>query len=408
MTRARGIASSPLAVAAVVLLLYAAFVVSVVRTSGIYTFIDQGTTFVEQGHTDPAIHIVPGRQHTGSGYDGQFFYFIALDPFTAAPYIDKPAYRYGRIAYPILARALAFGVQSAIPWTMVLINLAANALGTLALAMWLRRRGLSPWLGAIFGMAPGMLVALQYDLSESMAYALTAFGVLALDLKGQWVRAAVAGFVFSVAALTRETTAVYGVVFAAGILLQDRDRRTIRSRVGPALLLGAFTLVPYLVWRELTQMWFPGTMPPLRQLFEVVPYLGLLTWFFHTAPNTGAPFGTFAVAIPGTIFGVWIVYILWKVRGAFVYGWLYLANVIPFVVFLTRFSYDDILAATRASNGVILAAILCAPYAYRHAREQTVGILSACSALWLSLTPLWLLVPIGIYVHNVFLHHLIH
>lgn len=407
-TPGRRFATSPLTVAALVLLLYAAFVISVVRTDSIYTFIDQGSTFAGQGHTDPAIRVVPGRVFKGSGYDGQFFYYIALDPFTAGPYIDDPAYRYARIAYPILARLLALGVQAAIPWTMVAINITANTLATFALAIWLRRRSFSPWLALVFGLAPGMVVALQYDLAESMAYALCVAGVLALDLRRLWPRAAVAGVAFSVAALTRETTALYGVVFAAWILLQERDWPAIRSRIGPAVLLAVLTVVPYLVWRQLVEHWFPGTMPPLRQLFEVIPYFGLLHWFFHTAPNTGAPFATFAVAIPGTIFGAWIAYLLWRARGQFVYGWLYLANVIPFVVFITRYSYDDILAATRTSDGVILAAVLCLPFAYRRAREGSLAVMSVCSALWMSLTPLWLLVPIGVYLHNVVHHRLLH
>lgn len=417
MTALRRIAGSPFAVAALVLLLYAAFVVSIVRTSNIYTFIDQGTTFIDRGHTDPAIRVVPGRQHAGAGYDGQFFYYIALDPFTAAPYIDAPAYRYGRIAYPILARALAFGVQAAIPWTLVAINLGANTLGTLALAVWLRRRSFSPWLAAIFGLAPGMVVALQYDLSESMAYGLCAIGVLALDIKRPWSRALIAGLAFSVAALTRETTVIYGLVFAAWVLLQNLDWPQIRSRVGPALLLGLLTLVPYLTWRQLVEHWFPGTMPTFRlpvfqgnqyPLFEVIPYYGLLRWFFQAAPDTGAPEATFAVAIPGTIFGVWVAYLLWKARGRFVYGWLYLANALVAVVFLERFAYDDPLAATRTQDGVILAAVLCIPFAFQQARQRTISVTSVCSALWMSLTPLWLLVPIGVYLHAAIHHRFLH
>lgn len=407
MSAGRRLVASPLLVAAVVFVLYGAFVVSVVRTNGVYTFIDQGTNFVEQGHTDPAIHVVPGQVLPGSGYDGQFFYYIALDPFNAAPYIDDPAYRYGRIAYPILARLLAFGVDAAIPWAMVVINLAANTLGTLALAVWLRRRSFSPWLAVIFGLAPGMVVAVQYDLAESMAYGLCAFGVLAMDTKRLWLRAVGGGLLFSVAALTRETTIVYGLVFAAWTLLQVRDWSAIRSRFGPAILLAALTVIPYLVWRQLVEHWFPGTMPPFRQSFEVIPYFGLWYWFFHTAPNTGAPFATFAVAIPGTIFGVWVAYLLWRSRGRYVYGWLYLANFIPFVVFIARFSYDDILAATRASDGVILAAVLCLPVAYRQARERTLALMSVCTALWMALTPLWLLAPIGIYIHDAIQHRLL-
>src|SRR6266436_1733061 len=45
------------------------------------------------------------------GYDGQFSYWLAVDPSPAAAgtHFDVPAYRYQRILYPLLARALALG-----------------------------------------------------------------------------------------------------------------------------------------------------------------------------------------------------------------------------------------------------------------------------------------------------------
>src|SRR5580765_5904599 len=44
-----------------------------------------------------------------TGYDGQFAYWLAIDPSPAAAanHFDTPAYRYQRILYPLLARALA-------------------------------------------------------------------------------------------------------------------------------------------------------------------------------------------------------------------------------------------------------------------------------------------------------------
>jgi len=64
------------------------------------------------------------------GYDGQFAYFIAVDPLGAAPLIDVPAYRYQRIVYPLLARLLALGRREWIPWMLPLVNLIALAAGT--------------------------------------------------------------------------------------------------------------------------------------------------------------------------------------------------------------------------------------------------------------------------------------
>ena len=72
--------------------------------------------------------------HKGSvGYDGQFYYYIAHDPFILGQshdHIDSPAYRYQRIIYPLTARLLSFGQPGLIPWMMVAVNLLGILLGT--------------------------------------------------------------------------------------------------------------------------------------------------------------------------------------------------------------------------------------------------------------------------------------
>ena len=80
--------------------------------------------FVSRHHTAWAlVHIgsnFPSRSGPGSairnglgdpsvadiGYDGQFSYYLAA-PFDAQCCLDAPAYRYGRIAHPLAARAVA-------------------------------------------------------------------------------------------------------------------------------------------------------------------------------------------------------------------------------------------------------------------------------------------------------------
>jgi threonine/homoserine efflux transporter RhtA len=65
--------------------------------------------------------------------------------------------------------------------------------------------------------------------------------------------------------------------------------------------------------------------------------------------------------------------------------------VLLFIVFLQRDAYVEIQAASRVTTGVLLAAILCFPFlAATAARRWWVW---ACSALWLALTPFWLLFP---------------
>jgi hypothetical protein len=100
---------SPAALGQTVLLLYGVLLVALLR-GGLQgrDFTYQGRYFVTKSSSSPYIKLDP--KYSGYdylGYDGQFFYYIALDPVGALPYIDTPSYRYTRIGYPIAARVLA-------------------------------------------------------------------------------------------------------------------------------------------------------------------------------------------------------------------------------------------------------------------------------------------------------------
>src|SRR5258708_29386768 len=126
---------------------------------------------------DPSYHYYPG----GIGYDGQYNYFLALDPANARYYMDYPSYRYTRILYPLLARLFAGGNAAFVPYTLLLLNLLALTAGTFLVAHWLRKQHISPWLALLYGCSPGLAVALQPDLGEPLAYGLAVAGCILLD-----------------------------------------------------------------------------------------------------------------------------------------------------------------------------------------------------------------------------------
>ena len=124
--------------------------------------------------------------------------------------MDNPSYRYGRIVYPLLARTLALGRQDAIPFMLVAINVLAVALGTFALAVVLRATGAPPGT-RVFGLYPGVLVAVERDLSEALAYALVACAVALFD-RSRPRDLIASSLLFAVAMLTREPTAIFAFV----------------------------------------------------------------------------------------------------------------------------------------------------------------------------------------------------
>jgi hypothetical protein len=144
------------------------------------------------------------RVEPGVGYDGQWFFYLAHDPLLRAPdpasFLDLPAYRYARILYPALAWAVALGQPSALPWSLLAVNLFAVVGGSAACLDLLRQLRGSRWLVLAYAFSPPILIGVTAMLAEPTSFALVAAG-LALALRG---RHRPAGVVLALAMLARE------------------------------------------------------------------------------------------------------------------------------------------------------------------------------------------------------------
>ena len=95
-------------------------------------------------------------------YDGHYSYQIAYRLFDEAsvipeayPYADElpDAYRFQRILYPLLARLFALGWPALLPWTLILLNILAIALGTWVTELYAANEESAtaePWLCQVF------------------------------------------------------------------------------------------------------------------------------------------------------------------------------------------------------------------------------------------------------------------
>ena len=354
MVRARLVArSSPLAVAGCVFVIYAGWVAyahfGLHHRMSDFAFI--GTTFSHQSSVSPAINADRSHATSPGGYDGQYFLYLAQDPIRAKAYIDDPPYRYGRIVYPLLARALAFGQQEAIPFVLVAINVLAVALGTFALATLLRRHGRSAWYALIFALYPGVYVAVLRDLSEALAYALAACAVALFDRArpGDLVASAA---LFAVAILTRETTVVFALVCAG--LLAARDRSVRR-----ALPFAAGALLPYVFYREvLLRDWFGGQpVTPTVLLPTKVPFRGIASYYPW---NSDALREVYSIVLPGVLCLALSAWALLRRRWD-IGLWALAANALLFVVLLPAPAYEDIYASSRVTTGVVMGFVIAIP-----------------------------------------------
>lgn len=223
------------------------------------------------GHFDPR---APG----GSlGYDGQFAYQIARDPWAGWRYVDVPAYRYQRILYPLLARVLSLGSASLVPWLLILINLAALPGGTALTEAFLVAHGTGRWYALTYGLYVGLLMPVRLDLTEPLAFLLVQAGVLAFSRDRTWLSAVW----FALAALTRETTLLFALAYGLSLLFTGRR--------GRALGWGGMVVAPFLAWQVALRVWLGswgvGSGGALSTPFECVPFRG---WWIVATANPAA------------------------------------------------------------------------------------------------------------------------
>ena len=178
------------------------------------------------------------------GYDGQFFYRLALNPvnFSHIAYgirVDQP-YRYMRIGYPGLTWLVSVGQHVLVPVVLVAINIAAvGAIGYLG-GMFAQRGGLHALAGLVLPAYFGLITSLSRDTAEPLAAACLLAGLLAIRAR----RPLLAGLLLAYGALTRESVmvavAAVAIVQVIGAIRGRRPARPGRDDLAWALPAAAF------------------------------------------------------------------------------------------------------------------------------------------------------------------------
>jgi hypothetical protein len=216
-------------------------------------FVVAGDTFVDPAAVDPPIHVTPDS----TGYDGQFFWRLAVDPASWDAAADHGVridanYRQPRIVYPVLAWVTAGGQAAWVEWSLVAVNVvAAGAVAGLA-ALLAVRGGKTPVHGLLLASTPGLLMALSRDLAELVTLAALLAGIVALQ-RGRWQLAALA---WSTAVLSREQAMAAVAGYGLWRLVQ-LVRRQVRPGAAdlpwliPPLVGGAWQLV---LWARIDEL----------------------------------------------------------------------------------------------------------------------------------------------------------
>ena len=191
-------------------------------------FVRAGNVYAHPGQTPKNLSVI-----NGIGYDGQFYYRLALDPFSGARTkfgitLDQPGRRQQRILYPLLAWIVSIGGRAGtVPWALIMIN----AVGLVLIALVGTTLVRPPWALA-FAVLPGVLVALTHDTGEVVAI-LFALCFLTLFRRDRFALATLA---LTLAAFARETT----LVFALGLLIAAYVTRRRTYLVCALVPLAAF------------------------------------------------------------------------------------------------------------------------------------------------------------------------
>ncbi|WP_375380614.1 hypothetical protein [uncultured Sphingomonas sp.] len=192
------------------------------------------------------------------GYDGQFFYRLALDPLDTRRVAygitmeSHPVVRAQRIAYPAAAWALSLGQGAAVPYALVAVNLLCVALIGWVAALLAAHFAVPARLGLLIPFHPGFVIALCCDTAEIFATTLALSGALAAATRRWPLAALLAG----AAVLARETTLLYLIGFGLVAVADGLRRRSFDRRI-------AWCLVPpivFVLWQAvLKSIW--GTLP---------------------------------------------------------------------------------------------------------------------------------------------------
>lgn len=211
------------------------------------------------------------RRSPGDGYDGQFYHYIAHDPWFRrgfAPYIDAPRLRYRRMLLPALANLLAAGQDRYIDRTYIALVLLGIFLGIWWTGAFAHLHGSSPWLGLGFLLAPGVMISIDRLVVDGMLATACAGFLWFLETDPGWPLY----IVLLAAALVRETGLLLSASYIAALLWERRWRRAA------AFLTSALPAAAWFWWVA------RHTSPEGTPWFHDLPLAGYLHQLLH--PNS--------------------------------------------------------------------------------------------------------------------------
>lgn len=210
-------------------------------------------------HLDRSIADVPAQfiVLTVPGYDGMQYFRIAK---TLPQFVTQPAtiaYSYQRILLPVLAWLIAFGQTTFLPWSFLLINLAALVISCITALKYFPKQRVA---AAAIALSPAGLIGLHFSLAEPLTLALlTAF--LCRFLTTKKTRAFDVGLL-SLLCLAREVNVLFVLLLTVWLLWQKQYRSALLMLI-PLAVFFCLHLLIFQIFHEVPFLWSTGknTLP---------------------------------------------------------------------------------------------------------------------------------------------------
>jgi hypothetical protein len=264
----------------IIAIVYFFFLASYLQTHDAAFFVQAGDYFVNTTETPDNLFTVT----SSTGYDGTFYYRLAITPFTREKTafgitLDNPRYRHQRILYSLLAWFFSFRSPPLVVYSLILVNfLGLCALGWVGAhyAQTVERHAL--W-GLLFALYPGFLFTLTRNLTEIVE----ALFVLAALVALRQQRAALAACMLILALLGKETA----VLIPAVLLILSATKLWQKKKVND-WPVGLMPLLAYGLWQLWLTFWWSNALTEAARANLGLPFVGLVQGFYATATIGGS------------------------------------------------------------------------------------------------------------------------
>lgn len=176
------------------------------------------------------------------GYDGQFYRYVAHDPFFTRGYskfIDNPQFRYRRMLVPVAAWVLALGNGRWIDGAFDAVVLLSIFGGLYWSARWVVQHGQPAAWGLVFLIVPSTITSVDRMLTDATLTACFAGFLWYTETRNRWAVYAVSAAAF----LTRDTGVLLIAAAVIGCLMQRAYRRAACFATAAIPTLGWYVFV---------------------------------------------------------------------------------------------------------------------------------------------------------------------